>query len=51
MATTASRIVVITIVPVTAIPYAAASALDDRKPTVMRTVQIARNQFTCGTYT
>ena len=51
MATTESRIVVMTIVPVTAMPYAAASALDDRKPTVMSTVQMARNQFTCGTYT
>src|SRR5262245_11777207 len=50
-ATTESNIVVMTIVPVTAMPYAAANALDDRKPTVISTVQIARNQFTCGTYT
>ena len=51
MATTDSNSVVMTIVPVTAIPYAAARALDDWKPMVMSTVQMARNQFTCGTYT
>ena len=40
--------VVITIVDVTAIPYAAASALDERKPTTSPTVEIISSQLTCG---
>ena len=39
----------ITIVSVTAIPYAAASALDDPKPMTMRIVLTMSAQFTCGT--
>ena len=36
---------------VTAMPYAAASALDVLKPTTIRIVLIARNTLICGTYT
>ena len=40
---------VITIVKVTAIPYAAASAVDDPKPITMTMVLTISAQLTCGT--
>ena len=40
---------VMTIVSVTAMPYAAASAVDDPKPITMTTVASISPQFTWGT--
>ena len=40
---------VMTIVNVTAMPYAAASAVDDPKPITMTMVLTISAQFTCGT--
>jgi len=40
-----------TIVAVTAMPYADARALDDRKPTTRPTQPTMSAQFTSGTYT
>ena len=40
---------VMTIVSVTAMPYAAASALDDPKPMTMTIVLTISAQLTCGT--
>ena len=47
-ATRYASIVVITIVEVTAMPYAAASALDERKPSTSPIVASISAQFTCG---
>ena len=47
--TTYSSRTVMTIVSVTAMPYAAASALDEPKPMTMTRVANISAQFTCGT--
>jgi hypothetical protein len=47
--TTYSSNTVMTIVSVTAIPYAAARSLEDPKPMTMNTQATMSAQFTCGT--
>ena len=46
---TYSRTVVMTMVAVTAVPYAAARPVDDRKPMTSATQATVRDQFTAGT--
>jgi hypothetical protein len=48
-ATTCSKTAVMTIVSVTAMPYAAANAVDEPKPMTIAMVLTISAQFTCGT--
>ena len=49
-ATTATRIVLNTMIPVTAMPYAVASALEDLKISTIRATPTPRSAFMLGTY-